>query len=118
MHALKVRNGFRRRSPSHQEHTKVIVGVPISRLEPQSSSEFFLRQVELLLGDVDVAQIVMGLGRLGGKLQSLLERCNRVGEVLSIAFDDPQQVVTLHAGMLLDLLAHLRLSFIKMTLLD
>ena len=97
-HAQEVGNGFSRGPLVQEEHTQVVVAVAIRRVEAQNSPEFLLRQVELLLGDVDVSQVVVNLGGAGGKLQCFLEHVDGVRVVLPCAFDNAEKVVSVDAG--------------------
>ncbi len=60
-HAFKVGNSFAGRSLAHQQKAEVVVRIAVAGISAQDGSKFILRQIRLVLRQIDVAQVVARL---------------------------------------------------------
>ncbi len=64
--SIEMSNCFSGRSLSDQKEAQVVVCVLILRIKPKNNPKLFFGQIKLLLGEVNVPDIVVGLTRVRG----------------------------------------------------
>ncbi len=61
----------------HQQNAQVVVAVLVRRIQMQPHAERLLCRIEILHGDIGVADVVVRLHGIGSNLEGLLERLKR-----------------------------------------
>src|SRR3954462_5470373 len=89
---LQVANRREWRAFCEEEQTKVVVGVAIRWLDLQNSAELLLCGINLLLGEVEIAEIIVRRCGVWIKFQGSLESFKGLVIVFLVSVDDAEKV--------------------------